>query len=566
MKILIVDDALELRIYFTVLLESFGYEVIEAEDGLQAVQQFKDHHPDLVIMDCIMPNMNGMQATRLIREMTQEDWIPILLITSFDNQELLREAIECGADDFLPKPIQADILKVKLQGLGRGLEAWRLLLQQKQVLANYQFAMEDEKRVAHHLMQTLTDNDGLADSSIQWWIRPADILSGDVIAAMRTPLGDLHILLADGTGHGLNAALSALQLPKIFYAMTSYGFRIDSIAEEMNERTKEFLPIDRFFATTLLSLSSDGVLEVWNAGNPAPILVDEHGNVLHEFQSRHLPLGIMRNGPIDSHLERMICPVGSQLLVMSDGYIEARNLNNQEYGIEALKHSLIGSQRSKRLELLQNKIYTHLGQKDAHDDISVLLLNIDEVRSKVNVPLASNEPIATSESEILWSFQLTFNGLQLKKMSKNVIPLVMKTIEAMGKVKQEKLGALFLIVTELFNNALDHGLLDMQSKTKNLPDGFEQYLNLRTEKLSQLASSSWITIKAELHHHSMMLISVMDSGKGFDYQDWLTNCDQNFEGNSSNFHGRGINLILKLGVNLEFKGAGNEVLAYFSVL
>jgi hypothetical protein len=81
----------------------------------------------------------------------------------------------------------------------------------------------------------------------------------------------LHVLLADGAGHGLAASLNVLPVTAPFYRMTERGFGIDAIAREINSKVRALLPVDRFIAATLVAVNfRERYVTVWNGGNPGP--------------------------------------------------------------------------------------------------------------------------------------------------------------------------------------------------------------------------------------------------------------------------------------------------------
>jgi len=89
-KVLVVDDDLAGLLMASEALTSAGFEVIEAEDGLEAVEQFDKHHPDLVVMDVVMPRMNGFDSCALIRKSEGGEHVPILMITGLDDVDKAR--------------------------------------------------------------------------------------------------------------------------------------------------------------------------------------------------------------------------------------------------------------------------------------------------------------------------------------------------------------------------------------------------------------------------------------------------------------------------------------------
>ena len=108
--ILVVEDTEDSRQMMKFLLEMFGYIVIEAEDGQQAVKSATEHHPDLILMDMSMPVMDGLTATKAIRKFDGVNQIPIIAVTAFGNQ-IYKSAIEAGCNELISKPIDFNMLK-----------------------------------------------------------------------------------------------------------------------------------------------------------------------------------------------------------------------------------------------------------------------------------------------------------------------------------------------------------------------------------------------------------------------------------------------------------------------
>jgi two-component system, chemotaxis family, chemotaxis protein CheY len=105
-KILIVDDAEFLRLRISKMLTGEGYEVFEAENGLKAIQAYQANHPDLVLMDVTMPEMDGLTALKQIRALDAK--AKIIMLTALGQESVVLEAIKSGARDFVVKPFERD--------------------------------------------------------------------------------------------------------------------------------------------------------------------------------------------------------------------------------------------------------------------------------------------------------------------------------------------------------------------------------------------------------------------------------------------------------------------------
>jgi serine phosphatase RsbU (regulator of sigma subunit) len=243
-------------------------------------------------------------------------------------------------------------------------------------LQRYYNAAEEEQRIASHLMKQLVRADRLRDPLLRYWIEPARKLSGDLIAAARTPAGVLHVLLADGTGHGLAASLNVLPMVDPFYSMTAKGLGIGTIAVEVNGKLKRWLPVGRFVAAALVAYDpGQGTVEVWCGGVPPPFLVDGSGGVVHEFTSRHTALGVLQQQDFRPETEGVDLGGACQLIVCSDGATEAEGPAGVPFGNDGLLRTLRDAPAGERLERLKHNLAQHCGGRPALDDISVVIVD-----------------------------------------------------------------------------------------------------------------------------------------------------------------------------------------------
>jgi two-component system, chemotaxis family, chemotaxis protein CheY len=105
-KILIVDDAEFLRVRLTKMLDADGFQVFQAENGLKAVEVYKQIHPDVVLMDVTMPEMDGLTALKEI--MKSDPKARVVMLTALGQESVVLEAVKSGARDFIVKPFEHD--------------------------------------------------------------------------------------------------------------------------------------------------------------------------------------------------------------------------------------------------------------------------------------------------------------------------------------------------------------------------------------------------------------------------------------------------------------------------
>src|SRR5437879_5076658 len=150
MKILVVDDSPTIRAALKALLERMGHTVAEANDGKKALQMYRQDRPGLVLIDVVMPVMDGYESARHMRETSADEWVPIIFLSSKEADQDLDRAIEAGGDDYLVKPVSFVVLNAKIRALQR-IESMR----------SKQLETSRELAVANRELEKLSRQDGL---------------------------------------------------------------------------------------------------------------------------------------------------------------------------------------------------------------------------------------------------------------------------------------------------------------------------------------------------------------------------------------------------------------------
>src|SRR5512143_984515 len=121
--ILIADDETDLRAMLRILLERDGYRIVEARNGEEAVELCKQQLPDAVLLDILMPIMDGVAACAAIQALPGGDRVPILMITALNDKQSIDRCFDAGATDYLTKPINNQVLRRRVRRLLRTRQA-----------------------------------------------------------------------------------------------------------------------------------------------------------------------------------------------------------------------------------------------------------------------------------------------------------------------------------------------------------------------------------------------------------------------------------------------------------
>lgn len=504
LRILAVDDNRTNLQVLQVFLKKLGHDVVIAENGQNAIAHFDSQQPDLILLDIMMPIMDGLETARHIKSRKVERWIPIIFLSALDRDQNLVEGLDSGGDDYLTKPINFVVLEAKIRSMQRSLmlqqhaiesykrlqaisdnvleaiitidtqgiiqacnlatelifgwvpeelvgqnvkvlmpqphasehddhirnyvmggapkvigtereaeavrkdgttfpanlgitevrmdnnrmfigvirdiseqkRAEQKLLENAAQLKAYYEQSENEQQLAKRLMDKQLHRRGLDDHCLRYTVIPAQNFSGDVVAAARSIEGRFYALLADATGHGLAAAISVLPVLAIFYRMAALNSSVLEIILEFNQQLKESMPVGRFVAATLVCLDQKARRgEIWVGGTPEAYLVDRWGRIVHEFPSAQLPLGIVDNKDIDPNPVVFDWEEESQLVLCSDGLLEAENVDSQPFGASALVAAMANTAPAQRFDAIHAALDEHLRHTVAADDVSIMLID-----------------------------------------------------------------------------------------------------------------------------------------------------------------------------------------------
>ncbi|MFZ2524133.1 MAG: fused response regulator/phosphatase [Candidatus Ferrigenium altingense] len=342
-------------------------------EGIAAAQSNK---PDVVLLDLSLPDSNGLDTVRAMRAVLHD--VPIVILTGHDNSVLDDAALKVGAQDYLVKgQFERNTLgRAVRHALVRGALEQELEHKNQELLALHENNM-DNMAVASNILSHIMRSDGLRDPQIRYLQRPTQQFGGDFIAAARDNRGDLRIILADVTGHGLQAALFLLPIFRVFHTMVKKGLPTCDIVAELNQTMREIAVPGRFIAAAVAHIARErssiegSSIEIWNGGIPTAAHLQKNGE-MHKFCSRHLPLGILDADAFEADTE-IFHALPGMLLLGSDGLTEAENASGESFGEARFETLLRTSPPDKLFDNILSALENHIGGGIAHDDVSMVL-------------------------------------------------------------------------------------------------------------------------------------------------------------------------------------------------
>ncbi|WP_448723398.1 ATP-binding SpoIIE family protein phosphatase [Pseudomonas farris] len=513
LTILIAEDSAADRLLLSTIVRRQGHEVLTAANGAEAVEAFRSQRPHLVLMDAMMPVMDGFEAAQQIKALAGETLVPIIFLTSLTESEALARCLEAGGDDFLAKPYNQVILAAKIKAMDRLRRLQATVLEQRDLIARHHDYLLNEQRVAKAVFDKVAHSGCLNAPNIRYLQSPYALFNGDLLLAAFTPAGDMNVLLGDFTGHGLPAAVGAMPLAEVFYGMTAKGYGLSETLREMNAKLKRILPVDMFCCATLLCLSFQrGSVEVWNGGMPDGYLHSTASGERIALTARHLPLGVLSPQTFDDRTEVFPMAVGDRVFLLSDGVIDTCDANEQLFGVERLEQVFATNRQPDALfEEIEQALRDFRGE--ARDDVSMVEVSLLEA-AQLSPPAPVYSDSGQS-SPLDWSVSFEFRASTLKRF--NPLPYLLQLLLEVHGLRAQS-GALYSVLAELYSNALEHGVLGLDSSLKRDASGFARYYQQRNARLDELRDGYvrvhlQVTPKGE---GGCLTIRVEDSGKGFD--------------------------------------------------
>ncbi|WP_459730078.1 ATP-binding SpoIIE family protein phosphatase [Pseudomonas sp. MHK4] len=555
LTILIAEDSAADRMLLSSIVRRQGHQVLTAANGAEAVEVFRQQRPQLVLMDAMMPVMDGFEAAAHIKELAGETLVPIIFLTSLSESQALARCLEVGGDDFLAKPYNQVILAAKIKAMDRLRRLQATVLQQRDQIARHHEYLLNEQRVAKAVFDKVAHSGCLNAPNIRYLQSPYALFNGDLLLAAYTPAGDMHVLLGDFTGHGLPAAVGAMPLAEVFYGMTAKGYGLAETLREMNAKLKRILPVDMFCCATMLRLGFQSrSLEVWNGGMPDGYLHSIASGARTPLTARHLPLGVLSPQTFDDRTEVFPMAVGDRVFLLSDGVIDTCDADDQLFGVQRL-HQVFAANRQP------DTLFEDIGQA-LRDFQGITRDDVSMVEVILTAPAHASPPVPVYSDSgqscpLDWSASFEFRAASLKRF--NPLPYLLQLLQEVHGLRAQS-GALYSVLAELYSNALEHGVLGLDSSLKRDVSGFTRYYQQRNARLDEL-QDGYVRVHLQVTPEGeggCLAIRVEDSGKGFDVGRVLAR-----PLDPVRLSGRGISLIRQLGRNASWSDDGRSARVEF---
>ena len=397
-SVLVVDDDANNRDLLSRRLRRMGYEAEVGHDGQHALSMIGEKAFDVVLLDVMMPGLDGFEVLKILREHHPATDLPVIMATAKDDSEDVIHALGLGANDYVTKPLDFPVVVARIQtqiSLKRAVEQVRIL---KRRLAERNIDLEEansrmsrDLRAAARIQESLLpqsspDVPGLAFS---WAFRPCDELAGDGLSAIKLDDHRVALYVLDVSGHGVASSLMSVSVGRLLTPPSDASSilmkggegpdRLEPLApSEVAAKLNRMFPFEvtteQYFTFVYGVLdASTGDFRYTLAGHPGPILLpaEEKPKIL---PGRGYPIGLA-DGPKPYNEWSVRLNPGDRVYLYSDGIPEAVSPEGVQFGNERLLDKIEAGRPEPLCGVVNDlvaEIETWSGATHVRDDLSVL--------------------------------------------------------------------------------------------------------------------------------------------------------------------------------------------------
>ncbi len=367
-RLLIIDDSANDLEVTSRFLQRRGYEVLTAQSGEEGLQTAAQSTPDIIVVDYRMPVMDGFEVARRVKADPQLRTIPVLMLTGAESVENVVEGLTAGADDYVTKGSNTEVLLARIRALLR-VKSYQDDLRRlnQQMTRDLQIA----RRVQEALVPAGTFNS--AQVEIRSAYMPSATLSGDFYDYF--VLNDsMYLFVADVSGHGLPAAILVSLLKSYIHTEADTDRSLAEFMARLNDFLFSVSLPTQFATAQLFRIDGNRKLVYSNAAHPPFLLFRKSTGraSLHEHPGNLL--GAMPHMAFEEH--SIAVEAGDTLFVYTDGLTDRWNAKGETYAIEriaSLLEQANGAELGTVFDSIHKDVNAFPATEDFRDDIAFVV-------------------------------------------------------------------------------------------------------------------------------------------------------------------------------------------------
>lgn len=378
-KILVVDDNPDNVELARAVVESAGYTATTAADGVEALECVQKAPPDLILLDVMMPRLDGLGVLQALRTNPATSQIPVIMLTAKAAIADRVAGLQLGADDYVPKPFAAAELVARIQTLLKRSEKLRYLNPLMGVLGDWFSArgverLSRELEVAREIQMSLLPKVPPPTHGVELGavLYSSEMVSGDFYDFLPMPDGDLGILVGDVSGKGIPAALLMIMIRTLFRVTASDGESPGTVLARINRHLCRDIPPSMFVTMFFCRLGPGRQLLYGDAGHVKPVLL-RPGQPPRTLEAEGTVLGVVDDASFDERAFQLA--PGDLLALFTDGVVESMGPDGRMLGLEGL-YALLEANRDKPPQAIADSIAGEIKKNPGplRDDLTLVVL------------------------------------------------------------------------------------------------------------------------------------------------------------------------------------------------
>src|SRR5437016_5364992 len=368
-EILVVDDDAMSRRVLAQLLTAAGYKCRVCKDGSEALEILHAAPPTLLLLDFDMPGLNGAELLKRLRSDRNPAVarIPTIVLTAHGSEKSEVSCLQAGADDFVTKPVNASVLRARIETQLRLRSMRRQLERQNDELERWRRNLERDLAAARLTQQSLIPQKPLPlrDWDVATCYRPVIQVGGDIYGWLRMKDGRILFWIADGTGHGAAAALLTTLAKLLFHHGSVEHDGPSRVLEAVNDDFRSIFGGRSFMTAMCVAINhKTGSAHVVGAGHP-PLLILRRNGATESIASVAPPLGLVERPEFaETALE---FEPGDAFLLYTDGLFGSSKHQPRRLTPQQLQNMLDHS--APTAELLLKRILDRAMPNNAEDSL-----------------------------------------------------------------------------------------------------------------------------------------------------------------------------------------------------
>jgi len=367
-RILVIEDDPAIRKGLVINLQAESYDVLAAGNGDEGYRIACETQPDLIILDLMLPGMNGYEVCQRIRRRGLVT--PVLMLTAQDDETHRVHGFEAGADDYVAKPFSVRELMGRVRAILRRSEGRSDIANQKE--------LDEARRLQQRLMPAEIPK--VAGLRIAATCRPARIAGGDYFDVIRLEGDSVAVCIADVCGKGMPAAMMMANLQAAVKTCTAKRMSPRELCENVNRVMSENIRGQGFITFFYAVIDSDGAgskrCTYCNAGHNPPILARRKG-FTERLDHGGGVLGVFTNWSYEEQTVRL--GSGDRILIYTDGVTETQNAAGEEFGEKQLIELMHLTPAVDAQTLIDRTLEAaaQFSNRNFEDDVTVVAVSVE---------------------------------------------------------------------------------------------------------------------------------------------------------------------------------------------